>query len=460
MKKLIFVACLFAGSIGFSQSNFSLYQLNNSAQAQYLNPAFRSSAKIGVSIAPFSNLFNLQVLHTGFTLDDALATRPDSDSLDLTPAKLMESLNDVNYLDFNLRNEILAVTVTTKKTTINFTVNSVVNTGFSYPKDLLRLAFYGNGGPEFLGKRAAIDNLGFDAQAYIETGIGFNRKFGDKLTVGAKLKYLVGIGNIQTEYMRAGITTDANTYAIALDGAARVNTSNTEGLNAIVNNFTNPFAAVSNIAGIRNNGVGIDLGATYKLGKKVRLSASVIDLGAITWRESVTNYQIDEFKFEYDGVDLVKYLADSNAVFDEITDSLQNLSNIQETNNTYSTNLYSKIYLGGNFNVTKFFNLGLVWYNSFNPSRYVTGLNFSANVKLKHRLAVTANYSVYNYRDSNVGIGLSSRGGPVQFYIMSDNVFAILKPESTKNLHLSFGLSFQIGKSFEFDKPDGDMTIF
>jgi len=127
MKQLILIACVFVGSIAQSQSNFSLYQLNNTAQAQYLNPAFRSSAKIGISVAPFSNLFNIQVLHTGFTLDDALATRPNSDSLDLTPAKLIDRLNDVNYLDFNTRNEFIAVTVTTKKTTINFTVNSVLN---------------------------------------------------------------------------------------------------------------------------------------------------------------------------------------------------------------------------------------------------------------------------------------------------------------------------------------------
>lgn len=461
MRGLIVTA--FFGFIVFSskaQSNFSQYQLNNTAQAQYLNPAFRSSSKIGISIAPFSNLFNLQILHTGFAIDDALSTRPNSDTLDLTPGKLVESLNDVNYLDFNLRNEFIGITITTKKTTFNFTVNSVVNTGFSYPKDLLRLAFYGNGSPEFLGKRAALDNLGADAQAYLETGIGFNRKFGDNLVIGGKLKYLIGIGNLETEYMRAGITTDENTYAIEIDGAARVNTSNISALNDIINNFNNPFVALKNIAGSKNNGFGFDLGATYKLGKKIRLSLSVIDLGAITWRDSVTNYQIDEFKFNYEGIDLVKYLSDTNAVFDAILDSLEGLTNVKTTNNEYSTSLYSKVYLGGNFNVTDFFNVGLVWFNSFNPRRYITGLNVSANVRIKHWLGATANYSIYNYRDSNVGLGVNVRSGPIQFYLMSDNVYAVIKPESAKNLHFSFGMSFQIGKSFEYDKKDKDMTIF
>jgi hypothetical protein len=462
MKK--FLVGIFAVVFAFydltAQSNFSLYQLNNTTQAQYVNPAFRASSKIGLSIFPFSNIINLQVLHTGFALDDALATRPNSDSLDLTPAKLVDNLNDVNYLDVNLRNEFLALTITTKKTTFNVSLNSVVNSGISYPKDLLRLAFYGNGGDEFLGQRAAIDNLGADASAYLETGIGFNRKLTDNLVVGAKLKYLIGIGNLQTQYMNAGITTDAETYAVEIDGAARVNVSNIDAVNAIVNNISNPFTVFQNIAGAKNTGFGFDIGATYKLGERIRMSASVIDLGAITWREGVTNYQLDAFKFKYEGVDLVKYLTDTNAVFDVITDSLEALTDINETNISYTTNLYSKVYLGGSINVTKFFNVGLLWYNSFNPTRYITGLNFSANVKLKHMLSLTANYGVYNYRDANVGLGVSLRTGPMQFFAMTDNALAIFKPESTKNLHFSFGMSFQIGKSDEYAKNGKGMTIF
>ncbi|MFK8038580.1 MAG: DUF5723 family protein [Crocinitomicaceae bacterium] len=464
MKNLLAIISVFCCCmLTFGQSNFTQYQLNNTAQSQYLNPAFRSSSKIGVSVAPFSNFLNLQLLNTGFSLDDALATRPDSDTLDLTPDKLLSNLNDVNYLDLNFKAEILGLVITTKKSSISLTINSVVNSGFSYPKDLLRLAFYGNGSEEFLGKRASIDNLGVDALAYLETGIGFNRKFNDKLVIGGKIKYLIGVGNLQTQNLQAGIYTDSITYALEGDFAGQVNTTNYEGLQSTVSGISgsfNPFSMFRNLAGVKNNGIGFDIGATYKLGKKIRLSASVIDIGSITWRDGVTNYQVDEVKYEFKGIDLFQYLEDSNAIIDDIADSLETLANYKESNNEYSTRLYTKAYLGGNFNITKFFNVGMVWFSSFNPSRYITGLNLSANVKLRHWLAASANYSVYNYRDSNVGLGLSARSGPFQIYVMSDNVIALIKPEATKNLHFNFGMSIQVGKSHEYDKRNEEMSIF
>lgn len=449
MKKLIYtLVILLTGYSAISQANFSLYQLNNTAQSQYLNPAFRSSAKVGVSIAPFSSFLNLQFLNSGFALDDALATRPNSDSLDLTPENLVDNLNDVNYLDFNLRTELAAFILTTKKSTFSFTAGAIVNAGVSYPKDLLRLAFYGNGGPEFLGQRAAIDNLGVDALGYLEFGAGYNRKIGDKLVVGGKLKYLVGLANIQTERMQAGITTDATTYELALDGAARINTSNT----AFFDDLSDPMALLNNLKVTNNHGIGLDLGATYALNDRINLSASIIDLGAITWRDDVTNYEIEEFSFNYKGIDVIEFLNDSTAVFDAISDSLETASDIKETNNKYSTNLFTKAYLGGNFEITDFFNVGLVWFSSFNPSRYMTAVNVSANVKLSHWLSATANYGLYSYRDSNIGLGASVRTGPIQFFVMTDNVFAAINPQSAKNWHVNFGMSIQVGKSQEYKK--------
>ncbi len=459
MKRVFVLFAILAVSSIKAQSNFTQYQLNNTAQSQYLNPAFRSSSKVGVSVVPFSNFFNLQILNTGFALDDALTPRENSDSLDLTPDNLLDKLNDVNYLDINFRSELFGLVVTTKKTTVNFTMGTVVNSGFSYPKDLLRLAFYGNGSEQFLGKRASMDNLGIDALAYFESGIGFNRKFGDKLVLGAKFKYLIGVGNIQTEKLQAGLHTDSITYELEADFSGTINTANPQAFQSNVSSF-NPFSIIGALSGAGNNGYGFDLGATYKLTKKVRLSASLIDLGAINWREEVTNYNIEEAKYKFRGIDLFQYLVDTNAVSEDILDSITALATVQESNNSYSTRLYSKAYLGASFNVVKALNLGLVWYNSFNPVRYITGLNLSANLKLRHWVSASANYSVYNYRDSNLGLGLSLRMGPIQSFVMTDNIIAVLRPESTKNLHLSFGFSIQVGKSYEYDKNDEEMTIF
>ena len=442
-----FVSMVF---FGITQPNFSQYNINNTAQSQYLNPAFRPSSKVGISIAPFSNLFNIQFLHTGFALDDVLEPRTNSDTIDINLDNLLDNLNEVNYLDFNMQNEFLAFHITTRKTNINFTFNNIVKSGFSYPKDLLKFAYYGNGGEEFLGKRVSFDNLGVDVLMYLEFGLGLNRKIGKKLTVGAKFKYLIGVANLQTAHSQFGFYTDPKTYALQVDGAMEFNYNNLVAIENLNNNFSDPTYVFKNIIGTKNKGFAYDFGATYQLTKKIQLSASVIDLGKIDWNENVTNYKVAPFTFEYKGIDVNKYLNDTSDYFQELADSLEKITTVTTSHDSYSTKLYSKFYVGGNFDITKFLNVGAVWYNSFNPSRYITALNLSGNVKLKHWIGFSANISFYNYKDVNVGTGINVRGGPLQLYFMTDNIFAIIDPEGTKNIHFNFGMSFQIGKSHDY----------
>ena len=122
---------------------------------------------------------------------------------------------------------------------------------------------------------------------------------------------------------------------------------------------------------------------------------------------------------------------------------------------SYSTGLYSKFYIAGSYDILNILNIGAAWYNSFHTKRYRTGLNLSANLKVKHWISLTGNYSIYNYGNSNLGLGASVRLGSLQIYGMSNSVLALWRPEATRRLDFSFGLSFQIGKTPEY-KIGGD----
>ena len=298
---------------GWSQSNFSLYNLNNTAQSLYENPAFRPSSKVGVSFAPFSNVIGLNFLNSGFAIEDVLQPIPNSDSLNLTLENVLDKMSDVNYFDIDIRNEFLALGYTGKRTGIHFTFNHITHSSLSYPKGLLQLAYYGNGSPETIGQRIAFDDIGYNLISYLEFGLGMNQKIGNNLVIGGKLKYLVGLASFQTETSNFGIFTDEETFAITIDGAAKVNMSNSAAF--FDGNITpNIAGAGSALGGISNNGIALDLGFTYDIGKKGHLSGSIIDWGRIKWRNSVVNYEIEPFDFQYNGVDLIGFLEDSSQV--------------------------------------------------------------------------------------------------------------------------------------------------
>ena len=287
--------------------------------------------------------------------------------------------------------------------------------------------------------------------SYLEFGFVWNRKFGEKLVVGAKVKYLKGVANVQTANSNFGLYTDAKTFDLTVDGEALVNTSNTAA-------FYNDSVAIDNrqvrsaIKSSRNNGIAIDLGLTYDLTDKIQLTGSLIDFGQIKWKDNVTNYSIEKFAFKYDGIDLEQFLEDSTAIFDKMLDSLEQLADINETANAYKTKTYSRFYVGANYDVSNIFNVGLTWYNSLSYDQYRTAVNLSANLRVKYWLSMTANYGIYNYGKSNLGLGVSIRLATFQIYAMTNSMFALINPQSQRSVDVSVGMSFQIGKVKEDKK--------
>jgi len=97
-------------------------------------------------------------------------------------------------------------------------------------------------------------------------------------------------------------------------------------------------------------------------------------------------------------------------------------------------------------------------------------LTISANTNLGNALMTSVSYTMSNNSYNNLGVGLSSRVGPFQFYLVSDHipvtfnkyqfedngdVTSIPFPTDLKRINIRFGLNFVFGcnpKRFK-DKP-------
>jgi hypothetical protein len=54
-----------------------------------------------------------------------------------------------------------------------------------------------------------------------------------------------------------------------------------------------------------------------------------------------------------------------------------------------------------------------------------------------------------------VGLGISTSRGPLQFYMVSDNVCGFIWPLSARNINLRFGLNINLGCSIKSPKKSG-----
>lgn len=448
MKKLILAFLLFA-TVGLNaQQNLTLYNMEMVPQRMYTNPAFMHSNKLYIGIPVLSSMY-INFSNSGFKYSDLIKHRGDSLYVDYD--NMLGKLAKNNYISVAVQPDLLSFGFRIKeKNYFSFNATEKIQVRFRYPKNFMELIWKGNGG--LLGEEVKL-NFGVNAIHYREYAIGYARQIDDKLTVGGKVKYLYGMENVWTEKSDISLTTDANTFAITAKSNIKINTSGVDSTAGIGDGTVSDYMFKK-----KNKGFGLDLGGTYKLTDKILLSASVVDLGFIKWKSAVTNYQSNDpnASYTYEGMDLSQMLNDtSDNKFGKMLDSIAQTFKIDTLHNAYSTRLSTQVYLGGNYFLTEKINAGVLVYAQMFDKSIHPGVALSYNQKVGKWFNFSLSYSIYNRSYNNVGLGLALGNGPVQFYIVSDNVLGAIFPQNTKNLHLNFGLNLTFGKGGKDKDKDG-----
>ena len=446
---LVLALSLFGTIASFAQQDLTLYNMEVVPQRMYVNPAFFPSySKVNIGLPAISSNY-LSLSNSGFKYSDLVRHRAD-DSLYIDYNNMLSKLAKRNYISSSIRIDLLSFGFAVKNNYFSFNATEKIDVRFSYTKDFM--SFLGKGNGASLGQE---QNFGFGLNMthYREYGLGYSRKIDDRLTVGGKVKYLYGMENISTERSNVSLTTDPNDFSLTAKSDIKINMSGLDSTST--NNISkDPSAYLSKR---KNNGMGIDLGGTYKLTEKISLSASMIDLGFIKWKDdSHMNIQSHDknASFTYKGIDLNNFINkdSTNNPTKKVTDSLQKVFKLDSTHNTYTTKLSTQLYLGGNYYFREKINVGAVAYGQFFDKKIHPALALSFNQRLGRWLNYSVSYSMYNRSYNNIGLGMGLNLGPVQLYTVSDNLLGAIFPQNTKNLHLHFGINLTFGRKLDKDK--------
>ena len=441
---------LFNNSTVFSQKNFTLYSMNETSQALNVNPGFKQKNRFYLSLP--IGMQNFSVTNSGFTMNDFIEKNSNDDSLTINTANGIAKMAKSNHLNIEMYNELFALGFKFRKSYFSFNATNRFQSRFTYPKDLFNLLAQGNG-KDLLGQRASLEGLGFDLTSYMEYAVGYNRNINEKLTFGGRAKLLSGIANLQTQKNQLGITTDENTFYITLDGSMALNSSNLSNLSQFYNNPTSNLSSIVNSAyDFKNFGLALDLGGSYQITDKIQVNASLLDLGYIKWKTNVTNYVSGEVNYTFEGVDLNALLYDSLDVIKVLSDTLNDIFTANENTNTYTTKLRTKFYIGGRYDFTKNLGVNALIYNEVVAGKYFTGISLAATAKLRNWLSVSLNYSAYDRAYNNLGFGINLKNGPIQFYVMSDNLLALANYQKAKQANICFGMNIAVGPRKDKDK--------
>ena len=181
---------------------------------------------------------------------------------------------------------------------VDFTFRSM--TGVSLPYDMLRFMKVAGEGEYDFG------NLNLHTRNYADLSIGHSRRINGSLTVGARMKLLLGLAYADATFNKMNLCANADRWEIMARGSADVAIGghfdvDDKGKRGAVNGYDGLSA------GVHGMGFGADLGAQYEFLdgalSGLTLSASVNDLGFISWQgaahaaiEPYAPYTFDGFK--------------------------------------------------------------------------------------------------------------------------------------------------------------------
>ena len=495
MRKIILILTLFLLNRVMAQQDFILYHMPSIPQITQVDPASFPDSKFDIGLPIISSIYG-SAFNTGFSMGDIFYKNangimmPDVDNA-------ISKMSDENFFILNGSTDLIFLGFRKGDNFFSFNVTEKLDFTFNYPKDLIILGMEGNGN-NLLGRRAAFDGLGFDFTHWREYAVHWVHDVHHKFSYGLRFKYLYGMENFTTDVSYMGITTDQNTHALTFDmnfdfrtaglplvmidgyipaiGAIDTGDSLMMQQSGLDQNF------ISNYLFNRNNkGLGLDLGFNYHLNDKVLLEFSVLDLGFINWNSYTANSELAAWDYTYDGIGnpislfgngtSVDFLND--VLEDSIEESLKN--NYQYSNPSYSTSLRTKIYASMEYIVDHNNFVSLSFYSSFVRKRWRRGLGIAYNYHLGNFLSATASYSIYNRSYSNLGAGISLNLGPVEIYMLTDNIlaFGTLNPrdnflnnngsssinidtKKVRNGQVHFGINLTFGREKK-KKPDDEV---
>lgn len=460
--------------IGFSswaQVSNSLYFMQGVPQSNRVNPAYQPNCRWYIGI-PLLAPIRVEASSNSYAWEDIIYPHPGEDSLItfLHPRgdkeAFLDKLKSSNYVLSDVGSALISFGFLTKVGFFSVDVTSRFDGNVYFPGDLARLLI--NGAED--GKSYQLDGITTELMAFDEVSVAWSGAIFDKLRVGVRGKMIFGIGDLATTSSDLTLNTSQENWLLQSDMVFKASlpfadvSYDEEGridditLKDEIRNL-DPWALPKYAFNIDNFGLGVDLGVEYRPMDNLLLSASLLDLGYVKWKDEVhevaytTSYDFPGFEIDpleiTEDFTLGEFL---DSAFNQMGDSLYNITEFTP-GGVYSRRLNTKLYVGASYDLTPKINLGLLSRTDFLSQNVTEQITASANFAVNRWLNLTLSYSYINSYFKNIGGGLSIGSGPVKMYLISDNALNILFwPQETRAVNVWFGLNLVFGTK-AIDRP-------
>lgn len=413
------------------------------------NPALTTDARWVIGL-PLISSFQLEA-NTSFKLAESMVkTSAGKTVLDLN--RFASFSKERNYMQANMGLDLFSVGFRVKsKNFISVGMQHYSSISGTFSDDFIKLIADGNAGKPVV----TLDNESLYINQFNAFYAGLSRSFmSDKLTIGARLKLIQGIGNFQTDKSSLVLQTDANSnpaYAISLTGNLQAQGGGLYGilLDSTLRKKTSENVQ-SNLFGM-GKGVGIDIGVNFKLSDKVNLSASAVNLGNITWKQEFSRFisLAGTGNFVYSG--LKKDLGAEGQTtishdIDSVRSNFDKAFTVKTSKVEYSTALPTIFAAAVSYNINeKHQVMAMLRAQSLNGQKTQL-IGFKYQFTPFRSLQLMGGMSLVTDAPASIGLGVVWSPGPFQLHLLADNIKAVTAIDNNNYAQIQMGLNIVLKK--------------
>ena len=458
MKKIYLIIVFILASVSLSAQNLRTgYFLDGYSYRYQFNPALQGDrgflaipifSRIGVGVESSIGLRDYLYPTSSGTLATFLHPEISNDVV-------MRNLGNRTIANTNFDLNVLAFGFRVKKSYHTFDVSLKGNMDITLPGDVFR--FMKVGGSD---GNAVYDfsDLSLSSDAYAQIAYGFSRRFLDKFNVGIRLKGLMGIESVRTKIKDLSLKMDGDQWMVKAEGNAlfsSIPASLATGEDDITMEHLMSLVQKPNI------GFAVDLGVSVDLFKYLTLSASIVDLGLISWN-NVATYRLSNEPWVYEGFNLStdqNVSSNFNEQLDAELNKLGSLFNVEDMTPEMKAKHMQKLAMTAHVGVEarlpfyERLSVGILGTHRFNGSHSWTEGRFSLNWALLRWFSLAANYAISDFGQSyGAAVNLHPKG--FSLFLGTDSFRPVTAlapgegfvPLNEINTNVVLGVNFPFGK--------------
>ncbi len=463
MKKIsiiiVFVFCCFVQA----QNKQLLYNFTDIPQSLLLNPGAEVNFQWHIGI-PLLSQIHLNAGASGTSVYDLFA----DNGIDFNE-KLRRVVYSMDKNDFFVVNQQLeifsggfAIGPSYKKNKyLSFGLYQETDIHFYFPKDYAVLAYEGN--QTNIGRVFDLSDLNAKGEVISVLHVGLMTKLNEKWTYGFRGKIYSSLLNFKSTNNRGSFVTREGTenfYDHTFDVDLAFQTSGITSLTDLNTSSEAVKELRKRVLFGGNLGLGLDAGFTYHPKEQWTITGSIQDLGFIHHTKDVETYELNG-QYTFNGVNPLFPNDGSGQTaeeyWQEIEETFEDLFELDTISKKYvswrSPKLNSSVSYKYGKKVLKECNctaddgdylneVGLQMYAIGRPRSPQLALSAFYYRRIFNFLSGKVTYTVDSFSKTNVGLGISSHLGNINFYIMADNLLEYQNLAKANSASVQLGLNY------------------